>query len=135
MRKGLYTFKKSRRAGETGSPTGCPADPALNPAEVRLYEWIWASIAAGHEEADRALWTVDYVAPPPSMEQFLEADYFLGQVLRPAPDNTGLWPTWKAILCRDFDFDSRLHNVVLTGSLGVGNLTDRSRLETLHGAA
>lgn len=66
------------------------------------------------------LWRVDYVRPPPSMLEFIEDDYWMGRTLRPTEDNPGLFPTWKEILCRDFDLDSRVHNLVITGSLGIG---------------
>ena len=67
------------------------------------------------------LWLIDYSRKPPSMEEFVTDPYWLGSVLVPDEFNgKGLFPTWKEKLIKDFDLDSRVHNVVLTGSLSIG---------------
>jgi hypothetical protein len=66
------------------------------------------------------LWKIDYTRKPPTMEEFITDDYWLGQILRPSEDSQGIFPIWKDVLCRDFNLDSRIHNVVITGSLGIG---------------
>ena len=66
------------------------------------------------------LWEIDYVKRPPSMYEFINDDYWMGTVCRKSEDSEGLFPVWREVLCRDFDVDSRIHNVVITGSLGIG---------------
>lgn len=62
----------------------------------------------------------DYIVKPPTMQQFLEDPYYLGSLMVKSQDTEGLFPSWKEILCRDFDYDSAIHNCVITGSLGIG---------------
>jgi hypothetical protein len=66
------------------------------------------------------LWRVDYVQPPPSIETFITDPYWLGATTAPSADNEGIFPCWRDVLMRDFDLDSCVHNVVVTGSLGIG---------------
>lgn len=66
------------------------------------------------------LWKIDYVRRPPTMEEFINDPYWMGSICRKSDDSEGLFPTWRQVLVRDFDLDSRLHNVVITGSLGIG---------------
>jgi hypothetical protein len=42
-----------------------------------------------------ALWRLDYRTQPPSVEAFLEDDYYLGSSLRRTVNNEGLWPSWR----------------------------------------
>jgi len=62
----------------------------------------------------------DYVSKPPTMTEFLEDPYYLGSILTKSQDSEGIFPSWKEILCRDFNYDSAIHNCVITGSLGIG---------------
>lgn len=66
------------------------------------------------------LWKVDYVTPPPSIETFIDDPYWLGGTLAKTDENEGLWPIWRDVAERDWDLDSRVHNAVFTGSLGIG---------------
>lgn len=64
---------------------------------------------------------IDFFRPPPSMEQFIDDDYYLGRTARHIEgENTGLYPLWRTTLIADFDLDSRIHNAVVTGSIGTG---------------
>jgi hypothetical protein len=63
---------------------------------------------------------IDYIKAPPTMEQFIDDDYYLGKTLRPSEDNVGIFPLWRDTLVNDFNLDSRIHNAVVTGSLGIG---------------
>jgi hypothetical protein len=92
----------------------------LREAEVGLLRQVLA-------ETDQAwvgdnLWRVDYRRKPPMMEEFLTDAYYLGGILHPDRSG-GLWPVWFRTLCEEFDRDSFLHNVVLTGALGIGKTT------------
>lgn len=73
------------------------------------------------------LWKIDYHRTPPTIEQFIEDDYWVGAVCRKTSESTGLFTSWREMLVSDFDLDSRIHNVVLTGSLGTG----KSMISTL----
>lgn len=66
------------------------------------------------------LWKVDYERRPPTIREFIEDDYWLGSVLMPSETTQGIFPEWRRVLNNDFDLDSRVHNVVITGSLGIG---------------
>lgn len=96
-------------------------DPALNAEEQKLYDELAEQIRRGDFTADGDLWRLDYKKEPPSMESFLLDDYYLGRTWRPVEgENDGVWPTWLDILTSQFNFDSRIHNLVITGSLGIG---------------
>jgi len=67
------------------------------------------------------LWERDYVRKPPSMEEFITDDYWIGSMLRYDPEfGSGIYPAWREKLVRDFNLGSRVHNLVITGSLGTG---------------
>lgn len=92
----------------------------LNSDEQTLFYDLLHSLKTEDTTAMDDLWSVDYTRRPPSMREFIEDEYWLGQVLTKSADSEGLWPTWKDTLIKDFDLDSRVHNVVITGSLGIG---------------
>jgi hypothetical protein len=95
----------------------------LSDAEKALFEELVTKIRGG-ELGDipemQELWRVDYVRQPPTIQEFIDDEYWLGATLHPSDVNPGIFPEWREILTRDFDLDSRVHNVVLTGSLGIG---------------
>lgn len=93
---------------------------ALNPTEQ---EWLWQDLSELKKthsiRYDQSV-RMDFLRPPPKMEEFIEDDFYLGRTLRPSEDNVGIYPLWREILVRDFNFGSRIHNCVITGSLGIG---------------
>lgn len=94
---------------------------SLNERETEIYEAMLSELRLGIDPAlDAVLWRLHYTQQPVHLEQFLDDSYFLGEVWRPTEDNPGLWPEWKKTLCEDFDLDSKIHNLVITGSLGIG---------------
>jgi hypothetical protein len=96
-------------------------DPALTEIEQRLYEELAAEIRMGNLDVDGELWRLDYIKQPPGIEQFLMDDYYMGRTWRYVKDeNEGMWPAWKDIFIKHLDFNSRIHNMVITGSLGIG---------------
>lgn len=96
-------------------------DPDLTEYEHKLFNQIAEEIRQGHYEAEGELWKLDYIKEPPSVEQFLFDDYFLGRTwLHVEGENEGMWPAWKDIFVKHLDFNSRIHNMVITGSLGIG---------------
>lgn len=72
------------------------------------------------DQAKRDLWKIDYERVPPTMDEFLDDDYWVGRVTRAGADSAGVYPEWRKVLVRDWDLDSRVHNAVFTGSLGTG---------------
>lgn len=93
----------------------------LTDADRALFEKVVSDIRTqGTCQELNDLWNIDYTRKPPSMEEFINDDYWLGQILRPSEDSAGIFPIWKEALCRDFNLDSRIHNLVITGSLGIG---------------
>jgi len=75
---------------------------------------------SGDSELLQQLNVADYVEKPPTMGEFLEDPFYLGSLMVKSQDSEGLFPTWKAILTADFNYDSAIHNCVITGSLGTG---------------
>lgn len=69
-------------------------------------------------------WKLDYKRRPPTLKEFIEDPYWLGTICTPNdPDNPeaqGLFKYLRERLLEDFDYESRVHNAVLTGSLGSG---------------
>lgn len=92
----------------------------LSVEEQELFYQLLGSIRSSDPTIMDDLWRVDYIRRPPTITEFIEDDYWLGSVLRPSQDSKGLFPKWKEILTKDFDLDSRIHNLVFTGSLGIG---------------
>jgi hypothetical protein len=96
-------------------------DPALTEIEQSLYEELAAQVRMGKIDVDGDLWRLDYIKEPPSIEQFLLDDYYLGRTWRHTEgENEGMWPAWLEIFKQYLDFNSRIHNMVITGSLGIG---------------
>jgi hypothetical protein len=95
----------------------------LNDDERQLFGQLVTSLRSGeHGDLDilENFWKVDYTRRPPTMEEFIMDEYWLGSRTRPTDDNEGIFPGWREILLRDFDLDSQVHNTVVTGSLGIG---------------
>ena len=85
-----------------------------------FYELLTAVKQEGDTSLIDQLWRVDYRKKPPNIAEFILDDYWLGQVTRPSDENSGIFPIWQKYLEADFDLDSRIHNLVVTGSLGSG---------------
>ena len=98
-------------------------DPSLNSTEQRLKTLLIAEIRAGrhYDDIEEETWRLDYATKPPGIREFLLNDYYLGKTWRPVEDdNTGIWPAWLTLFEENLDIDSRIHNMILTGSLGIG---------------
>lgn len=94
---------------------------SLSPTELELFNGLIEEIhSTGSLDALDDLWRVDYVRRPPTIEEFLQDDYWLGQRTRPSNESEGVYPGWKEILIRDFNLGSQIHNTVISGSLGIG---------------
>lgn len=107
----------------SGGEDFLPLISNLNEEERLLFGQLVTSLRSGeHGDLDilENFWKVDYTRRPPTMEEFIMDEYWLGSRTRPTDDNEGIFPGWREILLRDFDLDSQVHNTVVTGSLGIG---------------
>lgn len=96
-------------------------DSSLTPLEQQRFDELAALMRSGQLNVDEELWRLDYVKKPPDMEEFLLQDYYLGRTWRPiAGENEGIWPAWLGLLSAHLNINSRIHNMVVTGSLGIG---------------
>lgn len=96
-------------------------DSSLTPRENLLKDEVIASLRNGDMEADGELWRLDYIKKPPDIEDFILDDYYLGRTWKPMPgENEGIWPAWLKLYGDNLNLDSRIHNMVITGSLGIG---------------
>lgn len=96
-------------------------DLSLTPIEQLRFDELAAMLRAGDISVDEELWRLDYLKKPPDIEQFILDDYYLGKSWRPIQgENEGIWPAWLDSLSTHMNINSRIHNMVITGSLGVG---------------
>ena len=96
-------------------------DPSLSDYEQKLFEQLATEFRTGCFEAEGDAWRLDFVREPPTMESFLLDDYYLGSTWKPIPEeNEGIWPGWLDLMTKNLNYDSRIHNMVITGSLGIG---------------
>jgi hypothetical protein len=92
----------------------------LSEGDKELFHQLVARLRKGGGPVSDDLWLVDYTRRPPTMAEFIEDPYWMGDVLVPSEFSRGLFPTWREKLVKDFDIDSRVHNIVITGSLAIG---------------
>lgn len=84
-----------------------------------VLEWLADAVAEGKTETlvHDVLWEVDYHTKPPTIEDFIHSDEYLGRVA------AELHPQWKEDLCRIFAPGSTIFEWVLTGAIGIGKTT------------
>ena len=96
-------------------------DVGLNAVEKVLLEQGLDDLRMGLEPSyAEGLWKKDFVRRPVGIESFLFDPYYLGEIHLPSDENPGMWPAWREALVKDFDLGSKVHNLVITGSLGIG---------------
>lgn len=96
-------------------------DVALNDVEKALMEEGLNELRLGlTPSVNDPLWRIDFTRKPVDIETFLFDPYYLGEIHKPTEENPGMWPAWRDTLVRDFDIGSKVHNLVITGSLGIG---------------
>lgn len=92
----------------------------LTPHEKKLVlEWLADAIAEGKAETavHDVLWEVDYHRKPPTIEEFVHSDEYMGRVA------SELHPQWKSDLFQIFAPGSQIFEWVLTGAIGIGKTT------------
>lgn len=96
-------------------------DSSLTPKEQRLLDELVAKIRGGDFHADGEIWRLDYIQQPPDLEDFILDEHYLGRTWKPIPgENEGIWPAWLELFGKNLNINSRIHNMVITGSLGIG---------------
>jgi hypothetical protein len=93
---------------------------SLTRAERRLViEWLSEAIVEGAVETSMhdLIWEVDYVRKPPSVEEFVEDDYYFGRIA------SFLHMKWKRELFEVFAPGSPIFEWILGGSIGIGKTT------------
>jgi hypothetical protein len=120
IQKALWRRQKFSKMGQDAPADFCRS--CLDQNELALLDVALAGNGAQGAFLSENLWRVDYHRLPPSMEEFITNVHYLGTMLHPDRPG-GIWPVWLRILCDEFDRDSFLHNVVLTGALGTGKTT------------
>lgn len=110
----------SIEALETKLPNGV----TLSPEQKSLLQQLLTAQTSGDPgNMVKAAWLQDYRIMPPNIQEFLDEDYFLGTALRRSASNEGLWPGWREWLCEHASLGSFLHNLVLSGAIGIGKST------------
>lgn len=89
----------------------------LSEAERALVvEWLAESIVDGRAETmlHDLLWEIDYIRKPPSIEEFVENEYYFGH------SAAFLHPRWKEDLFEVFKPGSVIFEWIFTGAIGTG---------------
>ena len=74
-------------------------------------------IAGNPEEISKAAWNADYDERPPTIQEFLDSDEYLGRM------GIGLYDCWRRDLEHVFAPDSKVYEWVCHGALGIGKTT------------
>lgn len=119
LRRLLYTVNKRAITRIEDLASLCPKGLALEDATKYFLSNAPASMEQ-QKARESALWFADYVTQPPTMAEFLSDPQYLGASLGGRGQDSGLWPAWQTLLVNQFDLDSFVHNVVLTGGIGIG---------------
>ena len=97
-----------------------PKGVSLSPDQWKLFNRLQRLPPDRKPRAVDELWQLDYRTPPPTIEQFLDDDHYLGSALRRTATNEGLWPRWREWLIENAGRESFLHNLVISGGIGIG---------------
>jgi len=123
IRKRAYHLLKCRKTSGAISDTGALRKQGLDDQQYDLLRRLGEEALNGNTALIRGAWLVDYVEVPPSIGEFIWDHRFLGETYQPEEGADELFPVWKETLERDFDLDSEIHQLVLTGALAIGKTT------------
>lgn len=99
---------------------------SLDPTEMELLSGILDELReSGDSPILNTLYEIDYIKVPPTIEEFLEDDYYLGTVCRPDPENDylGVFPKWSESIKSVFAPDSIINQIIFGGGIGTGKTT------------
>ena len=74
----------------------------LSAGDQNLFYDLVAELREGGDLDLEDLWKVDYTRRPPTMEEFIDDPYWLGDIMKPTEFNQGIFPAWRNILCSIF---------------------------------
>jgi hypothetical protein len=115
IRQRLQKFS-SPEALEEFLPKGVELGAEQRKALLKLV----AESSSGHAQDISALESMDYRIRPPTVNEFINDDLYLGFSLRRTDTNEGLWPWWRDWLIEHANLNSFLHHLVISGAIGVG---------------
>jgi hypothetical protein len=94
-------------------------DGLSTPERALVVEWLAEAIVDGQADTSLhgLLWEVDYIRQPPTIEEFIENDYYFGRAA------SFLHPRWKEDLHEVFRPGSPIFEWILTGAIGTGKTT------------
>jgi hypothetical protein len=93
----------------------------LDAGELALISKILCELRdSGDSPVLNMLYEVDYVKMPPTIEEFLDDDYYLGSVCRSDKENDydGMFPRWRRAVSEVFAPNSSINQIILGGSIG-----------------
>lgn len=68
----------------------------------------------GRSSSLELLWELDYVRRPPTIQEFIEDKYYVGEVA------SSMYDKWKEEICHVHSNDSKIFEWVLSGAIGIG---------------
>lgn len=92
-------------------------------AAIALTESVIRELGASGTSATMdQMYEVDFIRKPPTIEEFMMDEYFMGTALNPDPvnDAPGLFDKWREVLIRDMAPGSPVKQLVLSGAIGQG---------------
>lgn len=92
----------------------------LDDGEIEILSGIMAELEETGDSATLSmLYEADFWRPPPTIQEFLEDDFFLGSVCRKIEEENqnGLYACWKEVLSEAFSPVSKVQQLILSGCL------------------
>jgi hypothetical protein len=96
---------------------------SMSQEEIEIATTILAELSeTGDSSTLTMLQEADFWRSPPTIEEFLEDDYYLGSVCRKIEEENqnGLYPCWKNVLKEAFNPTSKIQKLIFTGCIGSG---------------
>jgi hypothetical protein len=100
-----------------------PKGVRLNEEQHNLFLKLAPEVRSGKEDGLNSMTRLDYWIAPPSIDGFINDPYFLGASQLATDEQEWLWPWWKTWLIEQANLESFLHNLVISGGIGVGKTT------------
>lgn len=85
-----------------------------------LHGILEETMDVGMSSTHSALLEEDFSRPPPTIQEFISDDYYLGKVCKKTEESSGLYPKWIEVLYELFSPQKCYKQLILTGSIGLG---------------